>query len=220
MALILIIEDEPAIADLIEMNLQLVGHETKQAGDEKAALEKLAEHVFDLILLDIMLPGHDGFTIMEKIKHLGCPVIFLTARNAVSDKVKGLRLGADDYITKPFEAAELLARIEAVLRRTGRDHVAAFSLCGAEIDLAQRNILVNGMAVSLTAQEFNLLEVLIKNRNIAMSREKLLEAAWGYDYAGETRTVDMHIQRLRKKLDWDNCLKTVYKYGYRLETDA
>lgn len=219
MSRILIIEDEPAIADLIELNLSLVGHQTGRAADGRTALQLLEQQSFDLILLDVMLPGQDGFELVGNFQKRDIPVIFLTARNAVADKVHGLRLGADDYITKPFEAAELLARIDAVLRRAGKGQ-DQFSIHGVEINFQERSARLNGRTIDLTAQEFNLLEVLVQNRNIALSREKLLQSAWGYDYVGETRTVDIHVQRLRKKLQWEDCLKTVYKYGYRLETST
>lgn len=218
MAKILIIEDEKAIAELIELNLSLTGHNCLRAAEADEALELAASQHPDLVLLDVMLPGRDGFDLISELRKHDLPVIFLTARNSVVDKVQGLRLGADDYITKPFEPAELLARIDAVLRRTGHSD-DSLVICGVEIKLEERAVRRKNEAIDLTAQEFNLLEVLVRNRNIAMSREKLLENAWGYDYVGETRTVDIHIQRLRRKLGWDSCLKTVYKYGYRLETE-
>jgi DNA-binding response OmpR family regulator len=146
------------------------------------------------------------------------PVIFLTAMGNLSDRVKGLKLGADDYIVKPFETIELLARIEAVLRRTQRAS-NIFSLDGTVVNLESRVVTVNGSEIELTLREYELLEILIKNKNIALSREKLLKLAWEYDYFGETRTVDVHIQKLRKKLNWENRIKTVYKMGYRLEVD-
>ena len=216
MSHILVVEDETAIAELISMTLELVGHRSSLATDGEQAIQIMDQKAVDLVLLDVMLPGTDGFALLSQFQQRNIPVIFLTARSSVADKVHGLRLGADDYITKPFEAAELLARIEAVLRRTGRAAVT-FSYQGVEVSLQERKVTVQGQPVELTAQEFNLLEVLIQNRNIALSREKLLEMAWGYNYVGESRTVDIHIQRLRKKLGWEDCLKTVFKYGYRLE---
>jgi len=217
MAHILIVEDEKSINDLIAMNLALVGHSSVQAYDGNEALNYLKQNTYSLIIMDIMLPGVDGFALMEYVPE-GTPVIFLTAMGNLSDKVKGLNLGADDYIVKPFEAVELLARIDAVLRRTRRAlHV--FSLDGTVVNLDSRVITVNGSEIEVTPREYELLEILIKNQNIALSREKLLHLAWGYDYFGETRTVDVHIQKLRKKLNWDNRIKTVYKMGYRLEVD-
>lgn len=216
MADILIVEDETSISDLILMNLTMVGHNGFQAYDSKAALEAIKTRHFDLCLLDIMIPGQDGFQLIDKFLAANIPVIYLTAKGALNDRVKGLKLGAEDYITKPFETLELLARIEVILRRYGKAE-SSFLYKGVEIILSQRLVRKNGRIIELTAQEFLLLETLIRNRNLALSRDKLLEAAWGYDYIGETRTVDMHIQRLRKKLEWEDVIKTVYKYGYRLE---
>ncbi len=217
MAYILIIEDEKSINDLIAMNLTLVGHTSRQAYNGNEALEYIKNDVYSLIIMDIMLPGLDGFSLIEYVNE-NTPVIFLTAMGNLSDRVKGLRLGADDYIVKPFETVELLARIEAILRRTNRS-TNVFSLDGTSVNLESRVVTVDGNAAELTLREFELLEILIKNKNIALSREKLLKLAWEYDYFGETRTVDVHIQKLRKKLNWENRIKTVYKLGYRLEVD-
>lgn len=213
---ILIVDDEQAINDLILMNLTMVGHTATQALDGTEALKALKTNSFDLCLLDIMLPGQDGFQLIDKFKDAKVPVIYLTAKNSLNDRVKGLNLGAEDYILKPFETLELLARIDVVLRRNGKANTT-FILQDVEVRLTERLVRKANKPIDLTAQEFALLEVLILNRNLALSREKLLDAAWGYDYIGETRTVDMHIQRLRKKLDWDGVIKTVYKYGYRME---
>ncbi|GBF33684.1 phosphate regulon transcriptional regulatory protein PhoB [Desulfocucumis palustris] len=217
MAHILIVEDEKSINDLIAMNLSLVGHTSEQAYDGKEALEYLKQNTYSLLIMDIMLPVLDGFSLMQYVPK-GTPVIFLTAMGNLSDKVKGLKLGADDYIVKPFETIELLARIEAILRRTHQS-LNIFSLDGTVVNLESRVVTVNGSEIELTLREYELLEILIKNKNIALSREKLLKLAWEYDYFGETRTVDVHIQKLRKKLNWDNRIKTVYKMGYRLEAD-
>lgn len=214
MAAILIVEDEIPINELIKRSLQLVGHNCSSVFDGKAAISEIERQPFDLILLDVMLPELDGFQVFEKIHHIS--TIFLTARNSLSDRVKGLTMGADDYMTKPFEILELLARVDAVLRRTMKES-NGFSLDHVRIDLNSRQIFYNGQLVECTPQEFELLNVLIKNRNIALSREKLLELAWGYDFEGDTRTVDVHIQKLRKKLGLEDRIKTVYKLGYRLE---
>lgn len=216
MAHILIVDDEASISELILMNLTMVGHTGFTAFDSKEALEAIKAQKFDLCLLDIMLPGEDGFSLIDKFKQISLPVIYLTAKGSLADRVKGLKLGAEDYIVKPFETLELLARIEVVLRRSGKVN-PSFTYKEVEVKLEERLVLKANQVIDLTAQEFALLEVLIRNRNLALSREKLLENAWGYDYVGETRTVDMHIQRLRKKLDWEDVIKTVYKYGYRLE---
>ncbi len=216
MANILVVEDEEAIRDLILMNLNMVGHVAIPAGDGKEALASLQQTHMDLCLLDVMLPGQDGFHLLEHFKVAGIPVIFLTARGSLTDRVKGLNLGAEDYIVKPFETLELLARIDVVLRRNGKTQ-DILQIGEVELRLKEHVVIKGGITIDLTAQEFALLEVLVQNRNLALTREKLLEAAWGYDYIGETRTVDIHIQRLRKKLDWEDYIKTVYKYGYRLE---
>jgi len=216
MANILIVEDEKSINDLILMNLKLVGHTGKQAFDGKEAVSALGEFKPDMVILDVMLPYDDGFSLMEQKVFENIPVIFLTAKDSTADKVKGLKLGADDYIVKPFEAVELLARVEAVLRRI-KPAERVITIDNTVIYLDQRTVTVNDTPAELTNREFELLEVLINNRNLALSREKLLDLAWGYDYFGDTRTVDVHITKLRKKLNFENRIKTVYKLGYRLE---
>jgi len=213
-ATILIVEDEVPINELIKRNLQSVGHTCLSVMDGRAAVRELDMHQVDLVLLDIMLPELDGYEVYRQIR--GTPTIFLTARGSLSDKVKGLTLGADDYLVKPFEMLELLARVDAVLRRTKKES-RAFELDGVRIDFEGRQVFLHDAPIECTPKEFALLEVLVNNRNIALSRDKLLELAWGYDYAGDTRTVDVHIQKLRKKLDMDSRIKTVYKMGYRLE---
>lgn len=213
---VLIVDDEANIREIIKMNLELAGYECFEAEDGEKAIELLSKINPDIALLDIMMPNKDGFQISEEFVKRDIPIIFLTAKGNVTDKVKGLKLGADDYIVKPFESMELLARIEAVLRRKGKENTV-FVYKNVEIDFDKREVKVNGEQIELTAQEFSLLEVLVKNKNLALSREALLEKAWGYDYFGDTRTVDIHVQRLRKKLDWEDVIVTVYKYGYRLE---
>jgi len=215
MAKILIVEDDKAINKLIRKNLELVGHTCVCVFDGDAASEESEKCEFDLMLLDIMLPGKDGFQVIKQLQQ-ETPVIFLTARDAVGDKVRGLNLGAHDYMVKPFEMLELLARVEAVLRRTRKtdDH---FTLGDIKVEMDSRLVWFKGSIVDFTPQEFNLIEALIKNRNIALSRERLLSIAWGFDYMGETRTVDVHIHTIRKKLGWENVVKTIYKLGYRLE---
>lgn len=213
---ILIVDDEEKIRELIRMNLELAGYKCDEAEDGEMALEKLNKFSPDLALLDIMLPKKNGYEIAQSFIKQNVPIIFLTAKDSVTDKVKGLKLGADDYIVKPFESMELLARIEVVLRRTGK-FSDVFEYRNIKVDFAKREVFKNNEKIEMTAQEFELLKVLIQNKNLALSREKLLESAWGYDYYGDTRTVDMHIQRLRKKLSCDDIIVTVYKYGYRLE---
>lgn len=216
MANLLVVEDETSINDLIVLNLKLAGHTCRQAFDGKEAVWTLKDWQPDLILLDVMIPGSDGFDLMERRAFGDIPVIFLTAKNSTADKVRGLKLGADDYIAKPFEAVELLARVEAVLRRI-KPVSHTVPIGGTVIHLDQRTATVDGALVRLTNREFELLEVLIRNRNLALSREKLLDLVWGYDFYGDTRTVDVHITKLRKKLKLEDAIKTVYKHGYRLE---
>ena len=214
MAAILIVEDEIAINELVKRNLQLVGHNCTSVFDGKAAIAEIQNNPYDLILLDIMLPEYDGYEVFQKA--LNTPTIFLTARNSLSDRIKGFSMGADDYLTKPFEMLELLARVEAVLRRTHKNKTL-FEAGYVTIDFNSRQVFCRNQLVECTPKEYDLLEVLVNNRNIALSRERLLELVWGYDYEGDTRTVDVHIQKLRKKLCWENAIKTVYKLGYRLE---
>lgn len=215
MAYILVAEDEIPINDLICKNLKLLGYKTAQAFDGPEALELAENENFDLVLLDVMLPGMSGFQIKTKLSK-DLPVIFVTAKTSVSDQLTGLNLGAEDYITKPFDTLVLIARVENVLRRTKKND-AVFTIKDCVIDLSMRTVYKNGERVDLALQEYNLLEALVLNRNFALSREKLLQLAWGYDYSGDTRTVDVHIQRLRKKLGLYREIATVYKYGYRLE---
>lgn len=214
MAEILIVEDEKAINDLIRFNLELVGHTCHQVFDGTSGLEEALNAEYDLIILDIMLPGYSGFEIMEYIRET--PVIFVTARSTPQDKIKGLRLGADDYITKPFDIIELVERVKAVLRRTKAD-AGIFEFDDIRVDFGNRKIFKSGTEVELKPKEFDLLEALVNNRNLALSREKLLRLVWNYDYEGDTRTVDVHIQRLRQKLGISKRIQTVYKTGYRFE---
>ena len=163
-----------------------------------------------------MIPGIDGFSLIEKIKKHNIPVIFVTAKESVLDRVKGLRLGADDYIIKPFETIELLARIEVVLRRYNKNsHIIKFK--NIEVDTNQRSVKLNDKEVYLTVKEYELLILLLQNKNIALSRDQILDRVCGFEYGGETRTVDIHIQRIREKLDLKNNIKTVFKVGYRFE---
>jgi len=217
MANVLIVEDDPYINELLYRNLSLVGHRCTRSYDGNEALAHLEETQFDIILLDILLPGTDGLNLMQRRPDKETPVIMLTARSSLSDKIKGLTLGADDYIVKPFETLEVIARIEAVLRRTKR-HDSTFSIDDVTVDFNSREVHYCGETAELTPQEYALLEALIINRNLALSRDKLLKLAWGFDYLGDTRTVDVHIQKLRKKLGLADRLKTIYKLGYRLET--
>ena len=215
MANILIVEDEEVINRLIKQNLRLAGHDCTQVYDGLEAKRVLEEpNNFDLIIMDVMLPHIDGFTLMQYVKEI--PVIFLTAKSQLEDKITGLTSGAWDYLTKPFEMLELIARINLVLEKTQKDS-KGIQINDLYVNLEARTVSRDGEEIELAKQEFDLLEILIRNRNIALTREKLLDLAWGYDYMGDTRTVDVHITKLRKKLNLEQYIKTVYKTGYRLE---
>jgi two-component system, OmpR family, alkaline phosphatase synthesis response regulator PhoP len=215
MAKILAVDDEPSILSMLTMHLKLAGHECLSAADAAQAKTALLSHSPDVALLDVMLPGEDGFVLCEAFTKRRIPVIFLTAKTAVQDRVYGLRLGADDYILKPFEPAELLARIEVILRRTVKPRYQDTLLT---VDYQGRTVEKCGRPVNLTVLEFDLLAVLTQNAGEAFTRDALLARVWGYDYIGETRTVDVHVQRLRKKLGTDR-IETVFKYGYRYRGD-
>jgi DNA-binding response OmpR family regulator len=213
---ILIVEDEQAIANLIYISLSDEGYHCVCAFDGKEGADFLEKETFDLILLDIMLPEIDGYELLEYIKPIGTPVIFITAKSAVQDRIKGLKLGADDYLIKPFQIGELSARVEAVLRRYGKSE-KQLAFYDVLINTESRQILKQGKMVELTVKEFDLLVELVRNKNVALYRDRLYEKVWNEPFTGETRTLDTHIQRLRKKLDWDDKIKTVFRIGYRLE---
>lgn len=213
---ILVVEDEQAISNLIAVNLRKAGYACDCVYDGMSAADALEEGAYDLVLLDVMLPEVDGYELMGYIAPLGIPVIFLTAKASVADRVKGLRLGADDYLTKPFEIIELLARVETVLRRCHKTE--QFLIEGdLVIDTASRTVKKNGMAVNLTNKEYELLLLFVRNKNIALYRETIYERIWGGEYTGDSRTVDLHVQRMRRKVGWEDKIVTVYKVGYRLE---
>ena len=213
---ILIVEDEVPIANLLSMNLRLAGYQCTCVYDGNEAADMIRPGAFDLILLDVMLPGIDGFSLLEYIRPYDIPVIFITAKVSLNDKVAGLRLGAEDYITKPFETAELLARVETVLRRCKKsDGDGIYYLDDVTVDTNSRIVTCRGKAVELTMKEYELLLLFLKNRNIALYRETIYERVWGSDYMGDTRTVDLHVQRLRKKLHLEKKIESVYKVGYR-----
>ncbi|ATD54792.1 response regulator transcription factor [Clostridium chauvoei] len=219
MANILIVDDEKSIRDLIVLTLELENYTTMEASNGEIALNLINKFNFDLILLDIMLPKMDGIKLFQEIKHKKIPVIFLTAKCSLQDKILGLKLGAEDYITKPFEPLELLARIEVILRRKNNYYSDNNILKFKNITILTNERIVknNDNEVSLTVKEYNLLVEFIKNTNIVLSRECLLDKVWGYDFYGETRTVDMHVKQLREKLNLKNNLITVYKIGYKLK---
>lgn len=214
---IMIAEDDASIANLLRTALTGAGYACSCAADGKTAADLLEQEPFDLALLDIMLPEIDGYELMDYCRMLEVPVIFLTAKGEVKDRVKGLRLGAEDYIIKPFELMELLARVETVLRRCGKAGRVIFLPPGIEIDTASHLVRKDGEAVPLTAKEYDLLLLFAQNKNVALYRERIYEHVWGEEYLGDTRTVDLHIQRMRKKLGLEDRLVAVYKIGYRLE---
>ena len=213
---ILIVEDEPDIQELLNAYLRDAGYETAAAEDGAAALDAFESAPFDLVLLDVMLPGLSGFDLMDQIRPLGIPVIFLTALGTTADRVRGLRAGADDYLVKPFEVVELIARVESVLRRAGKgdEH---FTVGDVDIDVRSMQVTKGGVPVQLTRKEYELLLLFVRNPNIALFRDTIYERVWESDFLGDSRTVDLHVQRLRKKLGWQDRLSAVYKVGYRLE---
>lgn len=214
---ILIVEDEEAIAKMIAMNLRVANYDVMIYGDGLEAKGKVdLDHGYDLALLDVMLPGIDGFELLETMKKYEIPVIFLTAKGDLSSKIQGLKSGAEDYIVKPFEILELMVRVEKVLARTEKLH-KVIRILNMEINFEEHTVRQEGQEVLLKPKEFELLAVLARNKNIAVSRENLLRMVWGVDYLGETRTVDVHIGQLRKKLGLGSHIKTIPKIGYRLE---
>ena len=213
---ILIVEDDPNIAKMIAATLAIGGYDSAICANGREAVERAAAEVFDVMLLDVMLPDMDGFTVIQHIRSDRLPVIFLTAMQDVADKVRGLKLGAEDYIVKPFEAVELLARVEVVLRR-GRRQQERLTFRDIEVAVEEHVVRRGGMPVALTPKEFDLLVFFLRHPDIALTRERLLAAVWGYGVAGETRTVDIHVQQLRKKLGLQGALTTIPKLGYRLE---
>ena len=213
-----IVDDERPIAHLIEMNLTHAGYLCRCAYDGEEAVSLVDSEPFDLILLDVMLPLIDGYDLLEYIRPLEIPVIFLTAKSDVRDKVRGLKLGADDYLTKPFEIIELLARVETVLRRYHKTD-RLIQLADLQIDTLSRQVRKGGQEIPLTKKEYELLLLLAQNKNVALFRETIYERIWGGGDMGDSRTVDLHIQRLRKKLGWESRIVAVYKVGYRLEAE-
>ncbi len=213
---ILVAEDEEPIANLIRMNLTKAGYTCVWAADGVKAADLMEREAFDLVLLDIMLPKIDGYELMGYAARLELPVIFLTALGSTDQKVKGLKLGAEDYLTKPFEIAELLARVEVVLRRYHKMETV-LHVFDITIDTVSHVVEKNGEMIRLTMKEFDLLLLLAQNRGIALYRDKIYEKVWDGDSESMGRTVDIHIQRLKRKLNWDREISTIYKVGYRLE---
>lgn len=213
---ILIVDDEVAIAQLIAMTLARMGYTCQMAFDGLKAAELLEKNEYDLVLLDIMLPGADGYELIDFIRPTGIPVIFISAKTTVADRVKGLHLDACDYIVKPFAPEELLARVENVLRLSGRGQ-ALLKAGDVTVDVGTRQVKKAGQEVALTPTEYHLLLVLLHNKNIALYRDTLYERVWGRDAELDTRTLDIHIHRLRKKLGWQQMIRTIPRVGYRLE---
>ena len=211
---ILIVEDEEPIAELIRMSLKNAGYHTEVCYDGEEGADRIQREHFDLCLLDIMLPKVDGYELLDYAKCMELPVIFLTAKGKTEDKVKGLRAGADDYVTKPFDVMELLARVESVLRRYGKTETN-MDVLDLHIDIVSRSVTKNGVPLRLTYKEFDLLLLFVRNPGVALYREVIYEQVWESSYMGDSRTVDLHVQRLRKKAGLERQIQAVYKVGYR-----
>lgn len=215
MARVLIVEDEVLINKHITDELTYIGHKCSSAFDGEEALNFINSNTFDLIILDVMLPKISGFELMKHIKKI--PVIFVTAKSDLNDRLNGLDLGADDYIVKPFEMPELLARVRVVLRRTNRSE-QFFPLDDLMIDFESQKVFRGGEEINLTAKEFAVLDMFITNKNCVLTREQILDSVWAYNYEGETtQVIDVYVQHLRKKLGLKNRIKAIYGVGYRFE---
>lgn len=215
---ILVVEDEESIADMVQLCLKKNGYGCDIALDGNTAGEMIEQKRYDLILLDIMLPDIDGYDLLDYIKQFAVPTIFVTAKTSVKDRVKGLKCGAEDYISKPFDLEELLARIVTVLRRFGKGE-KIIEVGKIKIDTESRSVFLDGKEVPLRAKEYDLLLFLVRNKNIALWRETIYEQVWKEPYFGNTRTIDLHIQRLKKKLDLADTIETVYKVGYKFKAE-
>ena len=215
---ILVVEDDPSIAELMEMNFSVAGYLCDVAADGKQALDHVKEKAYDLAILDIMLPEIDGFSLLPYMKKAEIPVIYVSAKNQEADRVKGLRLGAEDYLVKPFSVLELLVRMEKVLERR-HPKQERIEIGNVSILPEERTVLLAGNPVSLKPMEYALLLMLAKHPNIVFSREQLLREVWGDSFFGETRTVDNHIAMLRKRLEWAERIVTVHRVGYKLVVD-
>lgn len=213
---ILIVEDDDQIRNLIREILRREGYECETADDGEDGVRKFDSGRWDIVLLDIMLPEIDGYSLLEYIRPSGTPVIIISALGQPEDKIKGLRSGADDYLAKPFQIGELVARVETVLRRAGK-LVKQYTVSDVVVDVDAHIVTKAGKEVELTNKEFELLSLLIRNKNAALKRSYMYETVWETDYMGDTRTLDNHIQRIRKKLGLEENIKTVFRIGYRLE---
>ena len=213
---ILAVDDEKPIVELLKLTLNRSGYQCIGAYDGFQAADLIEKETFDLILLDTMLPGIDGFELMDYIRANGIPVIFLTAKNAVSDRVKGLRMGAEDYMVKPFDVLELLARVDGVLHRHGKLQ-SNIQIGDLDINTLSMQVYRNGSEISLTRKEYELLLLFARNVGVVLSKLTIYERIWGGEYPDNTRTVELHIQRMKKKVGWEDRIKPVYGMGYRLE---
>jgi len=213
---ILAVDDEEPIAQLLRLSLKQAGYECICAYDGVEAADLIEKEMFDLILLDIMLPGIDGFELMEYIRTTGIPVIFLTAKNDVADRVRGLRLGAEDYMVKPFDVLELLARVEGVLRRHGKLQTI-LQIGDLQFNTLAMQVFRAGQEVPLTRKEYELALLFAQNRGVVLSKSTIYERIWGGEFPEHTRTVELHIQRMKKKLGWTEKIRPVFGMGYRLE---
>ena len=227
MTKILLVEDEEKLARFVELELKHEGYEVDKAFDGREGLEKAEGGGYDLLLLDIMLPGLNGLEVLRRLRKAGSsmPVIMLTARDAVMDKVTGLDMGADDYVTKPFSIEELLARIRASLRKQSaqKQDSGLLSCGGLTVDVSRHRVTRDGRDIELTGREFSLLQYFMENKTIVLTRDQLLEKVWGYEYLGETNVVDVYVRYLRGKIDdgFDQkLLQTVRGVGYVLRDDA
>ncbi len=218
MVRILAVDDERPIAELLRLSLNRAGYQCVCAYDGNEAAHLVETESFDLILLDVMLPGIDGFELMDYIRSTGTPVIFLTAKNAVNDRVRGLRMGAEDYMVKPFDVLELLARVEGVLRRHGKLQ-DILHVGGLDIYTTSMQVVRRGVEIPLTRKEFDILLLFAQNVGVILSKNTIYERVWGGEYPENTRTVELHIQRMKRKLGWDEKIRPVYGMGYRLEVD-
>lgn len=212
---ILVVEDERPISDLIRLNLRKEGYDCTAVYDGLAAIDKIDEEHFDLVLLDVMLPGADGFEVMEYIKPLDIPVIFITAKSALDDRLHGLTSGAEDYMVKPFDPPELLARVNIVLRRYDKSE-KVLTLGDLTVNTESMEVNRGNEQIKLTPKEFELLVLFLRNKNITLYRDRIYEEVWGGETEYETRTVDIHVQRLRKKANLKDSLVTVYHTGYKI----
>ncbi len=221
---ILLVEDEPSLVVTLTDRLEAEGYRVETSGDGEEALARAAAGAFDLVILDVMLPGRNGFDVCRDLRQRGLqvPVLMLTARAQVVDRVVGLKLGADDYLTKPFEMLELLARVEALLRRARTPiapSVGAYAFGDVQVDFRRAEVSRSGQALALSALEYKLLRYFVENRGQVLSREELLDRVWGYDAAAQTRTVDVHVASLRQKVEPNPSrpqhIVTVHRLGYK-----